>query len=55
MQRDAIQKLIEWKDSLGRKPLIIKGARQTGKTWLSTDNRLCPRFFAVSYELTADS
>lgn len=34
MQRDAIQKLIEWKNSQGRKPLIIKGARQTGKTWL---------------------
>lgn len=34
MQRDALQKLIEWKNSQGRKPLIIKGARQTGKTWL---------------------
>ena len=34
MQRDALQKLIQWKNSRGRKPLIIKGARQTGKTWL---------------------
>ena len=34
MLRDALQKLIQWKNSRGRKPLIIKGARQTGKTWL---------------------
>ena len=34
MQRDALQKLIQWKNSRGRKPLILKGARQTGKTWL---------------------
>ncbi len=34
MKRDALQKLIEWKDSSDRKPMIIKGARQTGKTWL---------------------
>lgn len=34
MKRDALQKLIEWKNSSDRKPLIIKGARQTGKTWL---------------------
>lgn len=26
--------LLRWKDSENRKPLIIRGARQTGKTWL---------------------
>ena len=34
MQRYAINKLIEWKKSKNRKPLIIRGARQVGKTWL---------------------
>ena len=34
MKRNAMQKLIEWKDSADRKPLILKGARQVGKTWL---------------------
>lgn len=34
MKRDALEKLVEWKNSKDRKPLIIKGARQTGKTWL---------------------
>lgn len=29
-----MNKLIEWKNSKYRKPLILKGARQTGKTWL---------------------
>lgn len=27
-------KLVEWKNSPSRKPLIIRGARQVGKTWL---------------------
>jgi len=34
MKRDLNQKLIEWKSSQIRKPLIIQGARQVGKTWL---------------------
>ena len=34
MYRVAIEKLIEWKQSKRRKPLIIEGARQVGKTWL---------------------
>lgn len=34
MQRFATQKLLEWKVSTNRKPLIIEGARQVGKTWL---------------------
>lgn len=34
MQRDFIQKLIEWKDSKRRKPLILTGVRQCGKTYL---------------------
>lgn len=34
MYRFAIEKLYKWKDSKYRKPLIIEGARQVGKTWL---------------------
>lgn len=34
MYRSAIEKLKKWKVSKYRKPLIIEGARQVGKTWL---------------------
>lgn len=34
MYRFAIEKLHKWKESKFRKPLIIEGARQVGKTWL---------------------
>ena len=34
MYRIAIEKLLKWKDSKHRKPLIIEGARPVGKTWL---------------------
>ena len=34
MYRFAFEELYEWKKSENRKPLIIEGARQVGKTWL---------------------
>ncbi len=34
MYRTKIKQLIDWKLSKGRKPLIVQGARQVGKTWL---------------------
>lgn len=34
MEREAIGQLYEWKARPNRKPLIIRGARQVGKTWL---------------------
>ena len=34
MYRTKIKELINWKLSDGRKPLIVQGARQVGKTWL---------------------
>ena len=34
MRRILIDKLISWKKSEQRKPLILKGVRQVGKTWL---------------------
>lgn len=38
MKREIIDTLIEWKKSVSRKPLLLKGARQTGKTY-------CLRYF----------
>lgn len=34
MKRFIIEKLVEWKNSKYRKPLILKGARQIGKTYI---------------------
>ncbi len=34
MKRDSFEFLLKWKNSKYRKPLILRGARQTGKTWL---------------------
>ncbi len=34
MKRQAMQDLIKWKNAADRKPLILQGARQVGKTWL---------------------
>lgn len=34
MYRYKIEDLKQWKNSKDRKPLIIRGARQVGKTWL---------------------
>ncbi len=37
MKRRLMKDLIVWKDSKRRKPLILNGARQVGKTWLLTE------------------
>lgn len=34
MKRDIYQELVKWKSSSRRKPLLLRGARQTGKTYL---------------------
>ena len=34
MYRIAMEQLLKWKSNTRRKPLIIEGARQVGKTWL---------------------
>ena len=44
MRRDAMQQLYDWKSKASRKPLIIRGARQVGKTWLMKE------FAATSYK-----
>ncbi len=37
MERAAISRLYDWKSRPDRKPLIVRGARQVGKTWLMRD------------------
>ena len=32
--RDLMKDLVKWKENIRRKPLILHGARQVGKTWL---------------------
>jgi predicted AAA+ superfamily ATPase len=34
MKRDIFETLVDWKNSRNRRPLIIRGARQTGKTYI---------------------
>jgi predicted AAA+ superfamily ATPase len=34
IKRNILQQLINWKEKPGRKPLMLQGARQVGKTWL---------------------
>lgn len=42
MQRFAMDQLLRWKDKDNRKPLVIMGARQVGKTWLMKEfGRTC--------------
>ncbi len=37
MRRNAIDELVRWKNSIERKPMILKGARQVGKTWIMNE------------------
>ena len=47
MERELYKSLLDWKNSVDRKPLILKGARQVGKTWLMKE------FGKREYERTA--
>lgn len=47
MQRNFINELKKWKESSLRKPLIIQGARQIGKTWIMKE------FGRTEYKKTA--
>ena len=48
MYRSALTQLQEWKDKPNRKPLIIRGARQVGKTWLMKEFG-CTSFANTAY------
>lgn len=46
LRRNAIFDLIKWKNSEERKPMVLKGARQVGKTWLMKEfGRSCYEHF----------
>ncbi|MEG0126785.1 MAG: AAA family ATPase, partial [Clostridia bacterium] len=47
MERLILKDLLKWKNSKYRKPLILKGVRQVGKTWILKE------FGRQSYENTA--
>ena len=47
MKRTAIEELKKWQQSKRRKPLVLRGARQVGKTWLLKN------FGAENYESVA--
>lgn len=52
MRRLLLEKLVEWKDKKDRKPLILKGARQVGKTTLLQQfgKEFFPVVHAVNFE-----
>lgn len=54
MKRHIFEQLVAWKDtpSSRRKPLILEGARQTGKTWLARElgNTQFESFVEVNFE-----
>lgn len=52
MEREATRELFLWKERNGRKPLIVRGARQVGKTWLVKDfgQRAFPQSVYVNFE-----
>ena len=51
-KRDLLEKLVLWKKSTNRKPLVIEGARQVGKTWLMKEfGRTCfEQFTYINFE-----
>ena len=67
MERIVYQELVKWKNRDGRKPLILNGARQVGKTWLLREfarreyrqeayvncrkNELAKQIFAKDYDV----
>lgn len=48
MERKALEELIKWKDDKYRKPLMVWGGRQTGKTYLIRDI-FARRYFPDNY------
>ncbi|MCD7764097.1 MAG: ATP-binding protein [Lachnospiraceae bacterium] len=53
MERLIMKRLEKWKDKKNRKPLIIRGARQVGKTWAMRE--FGKRYFAHSVYISFDN
>ena len=56
MRRSAIEDLKKWKESAERKPLVLRGARQVGKTWLMKElGAACYDYFVyLHFEAAAE-
>jgi predicted AAA+ superfamily ATPase len=56
MKREIIQLFIEWKNRKNRKPLIVRGARQVGKTYIINEfaNEQFVNFVSINLEETPD-
>jgi len=56
MKRDLTKKLIQWKDAKARKPLILRGARQVGKTYILKNfaQSFFENYVYVNFEETKD-
>lgn len=53
MYRDKIKQLEDWRVSTNRKPLVLKGARQVGKTWLVREfGKSYRAFIEINFEKT---
>jgi len=52
MERTAMARFQEWKDSPNRRPLVVEGARQVGKTWLIEEfgRRAYSRVILVNFD-----
>ena len=48
IERDIINKFKEWKDAEKHKPILLKGARQIGKTWAMEEFLLQARHCSYS-------
>ena len=55
MYRESIVSLMKWKEDKFRKPLIVRGARQVGKTWLLQEfgRSSYAKFIYVNFEETS--
>ena len=53
MDRRIYEKMVGWKDKSRRKPLVLMGARQVGKTWLM--HEFCRRNFKRVHEFNFDA
>lgn len=57
MYREKIKDLIQWKDKSNRKPLIVNGSRQVGKSWLIKsfgENYFKNHFIEINLERSKD-
>jgi predicted AAA+ superfamily ATPase len=57
MFRKSLNELIAWKNSPRRKPLVLKGARQVGKTWLMNEfaRKYYDDFVYISFDRDNDA